>query len=103
VGALGGPVGVLVGSLIGGVITTLAMNIAIDNHIERNFQLILANTEQLVSSGLVMHDALDYLQQSQNYYADFHKGLYLSEKHFASQVKTLQAQSLRLKNKINNL
>ncbi|MGK3130901.1 hypothetical protein ACCW76_17035 [Pantoea sp. C8B4] len=103
VGALGGPVGALVGSLIGGVITTLAMNIAIDNHIEKNFQLTLANTEQVVGTGLVMHDALNYLQHSQAYYADLHKGLYLSEKHFTSQIKTLQAQSLLLKNKINNL
>lgn len=103
VGALGGPVGALVGSLIGGVITTLAMNIALDNHLEKNFQLTLANTEQAVSSGLLMHDALNYLHQSQIYYADFHKGLYLSEKHFASQIKTMESQSLRLKNKINNL
>ncbi|EKK7716784.1 hypothetical protein PO816_003711 [Cronobacter dublinensis] len=103
VGAPGGPLGVLVGSLIGGVITTLAMNIALDNHLEKNFELTLANTALVLNNGLKMHDALDYLHQSQNWYADFHKGLYLSEKHFASQVKTLASQSHRLKNKIKDL
>lgn len=103
VGAPAGPVGMLVGSLIGGLITTLGMNIALDNHIEKNFELTLVNTERVLSNGLEMHDTLSYLQQSQIYYADFHKGLYLSEKHFSSQIKTMEAQSLRLKNKINNL
>ena len=103
VGAPGGPVGMLVGSLIGGLITTLGMNIALDNHIEKNFELTLVNTELVVSNGLVMRDALSYLHQSQIYYADFHKGLYLSEKNFSSQIKTMEAQSLRLKNIINNL
>lgn len=103
VGALGGPVGALVGSLVGGLITTLAMNIALDNHIEKDFRLTLASTELVVGSALGMHDALEYLHVSQVFYADFHKGLYLSEKHFAGQVKTLQAQSIRLKNKLKNL
>lgn len=103
VGALGGPVGALVGSLVGGMITTLAMNIALDNHVEKNFRLTLASTEQIVSNGMVMHEALEFLQISQEYYADFHKGLYLSERHFAGQIKTMQAQSVRLKNKISNL
>ncbi|MEX6210954.1 hypothetical protein AB6G58_15150 [Providencia huaxiensis] len=93
----------LLGSLIGGLITTLGMNIALDNHIEKNFELTLVNTELVVSNGLVMHDALSYLHQSQIYYADFHKSLYLSEKHFSSQIKTMEAQSFRLKNIINNL
>jgi hypothetical protein len=103
VGALGGPVGALVGSLIGGLITTLAMNIALDNHIEKEFQLTLASTEQVVGSAMGMHEALEYLHVSQVFYADFHKGLYLSERHFASQIKTMAAQSIRLKNKIENL
>lgn len=103
VGTIGGPLGALVGSIIGGLITTLAMNIALDNHIGKNFQLTLSNTEQVVKGGLAIHDALDYLYQSQTYYADFHKGLYLSEKYFVSQIKTMESQSIRLKNKINNL
>jgi hypothetical protein len=103
VGALGGPAGALVGSLIGGLITTLAMNIALDNHIEKEFQLTLASTEQVVGSAMGMHEALQYLHVSQVFYADFHKGLYLSERHFASQVKTMAAQSTRLKNMIENL
>lgn len=103
VGALGGPAGALVGSLIGGLITTLAMNIALDNHIEKDFQLTLASTEQVVGSAMGMHEALEYLHVSQVFYADFHKGLYLSERHFASQVQTMAAQSIRLKNKISKL
>ncbi|EJQ2007764.1 hypothetical protein SNN53_003754 [Cronobacter sakazakii] len=103
VGAIGGPAGALVGSLIGGVITTLAMNIALDNHLEKNFALTLASTRHILDNGLMMQDALDYLHQSQTWYADFHEGLYLSEKHFAGQVKTLESQSARLKNKIKNL
>lgn len=103
VGALGGPVGAFIGSLVGGMVTSLAMNIALDNHIEKNFRLTLASTEQIVSGGIAMHDTLNYLQSSQEYYADFHKGLYLSERHFSHQVKTMQAQSTRLKSKINNL
>jgi hypothetical protein len=103
IGALGGPVGAFIGSLVGGMVTSLAMNIALDNHIEKNFKLTLASTEQIVSGGIAMHDTLNYLQSSQEYYADFHKGLYLSERHFAHQVKTMQAQSARLQSKINNL
>lgn len=103
VGALGGPAGALVGSLIGGLITSLAMNIALDNHIEQQFRLTLAGTEQVVGNAIGMHEALDYLHVFQVFYADFHKGLYLSERHFASQVKTMADQSVQLKNKINNL
>jgi hypothetical protein len=103
IGALGGPVGALIGSLVGGVITSLAMNIALDNHVEKNFRLTLANTEQVVSNGISAHESLEYLHFSQEYYAEFQKGLYLSEQRFTHQVKTMQAQSARLKNKINNL
>jgi hypothetical protein len=103
VGSLGGPAGALVGSLIGGLITSLAMNIALDNHIEQQFRLTLECTEQVVGNAIGMHEALEYLHVSQVFYADFHKGLYLSERHFASQVTTMADQSVRLKNKINNL
>lgn len=103
IGALGGPVGALVGSLVGGMITSLAMNIALDNHVEKNFRLTLASTEQIVNNGVAAHDALKYLHLSQEYYSNFHKGLHLSERHFAHQVKTMQAQSSRLKIKINKL
>lgn len=103
IGALGGPAGALIGSLVGGMITSLAMTIALDNHVEKNFRLTLATTEQVVSNGAAVHDALHYLHRSQEYYAEFHKGLYLSERHFAQQVKTMQAQSARLKSKINSL
>jgi len=103
VGALGGPAGALVGSLVGGLITTLAMNIALDNHIEKEFQLTLTSTEQLVGSAMDMRDALAYLHTSQVFYADFHKGLYLSERHFTGQVKTMASQSSRLKNKLKSL
>ena len=103
IGALGGPVGALIGSLVGGMITSLAMTIALDNHIEKNFMLTLATTELVVSNGLAVHESLNYLHLSQEYYAEFHKGLCLSDRHFAHQVKTLQAQSARLKSKINQL
>ena len=103
IGAIGGPAGALVGSIVGGLITTLAMNIAVDNHIEKSFQLTLVATERVVSNGVAVHEALEYLQVSHQFYGDFRKGLYLSEKHFAAQVKTLEAQSKRLKNKINTL
>ena len=103
IGALGGPACALVGSLVGGMITSLAMSIALDNNIEKNFQLTLASTEQIISTGITVHDSLQYLHRSQEYYADFHKALYLSERHFSQQVKTLQSQSDRLKSKINNL
>ncbi|CAM0999991.1 Glycine zipper family protein [Rhodanobacter sp. Root179] len=103
IGSLAGPPGVLVGSIVGGLITSLAATIALDNHIETGFRLTLASTEQVVAGGLLMRDVLEYLQVSQQYYADFHRGLYLSEHHFASQVNTLLAQSARLKQKIENL
>jgi len=103
IGGLGGPVGALIGSLLGGMITSLAMTIALDNHVEKNFRLTLASTEQVVSNGVAVHESLKYLHLSQEYYAEFHKGLYLSERHFAYQVTTMQAQSARLKSKIHNL
>jgi hypothetical protein len=52
VGALGGPAGALVGSIVGGMITTLAMSIALDNHVEKQFQMTLANTEHVVAGAL---------------------------------------------------
>ncbi len=103
IGALGGPVGMLIGTLVGGMITSLAMTIALDNHVEKQFRLTLAATEQVAMNGLDAHGALLYLQQSQAYFADFHQGLVLSERHFDQQIKTMQAQGTRLKNKINNL
>lgn len=103
IGALGGPIGALIGSVVGGMITSLAMSIALDNHVEKNFRLALAASEQVASNGIAVHDTLKYLRFSQEYYADFHKGLYLSERHFTHQVKTMQVQSARLKQKINNL
>lgn len=103
IGALGGPVGALVGSLVGGIITSLAMTIAIDNHVENNFRLTLAATEHVVNNGVSVQESLYYLRLSQIYYADFHKEIYLSERHFEHQVKTLQAQSGCLKSKIKNL
>jgi hypothetical protein len=103
IGALGGPVGALVGSLVGGAIVSVAMSIALDNHIEKRFQLTLAATEQVVSNGITARDTLQYLQRSQEYFSEFHKGVFLSERHFALQVKTLQGQSQRLQDKINKL
>lgn len=102
-GMLGGPPGALIGSIIGGLITSMAMTIALDNHVEKAFRMTLEGTRQIVDSGLSMQDALQYLQISQEFYADFHKGLVLSERHFVGQVATLQAQSLQLRGKINNL
>lgn len=102
-GAPGGPPGILIGSIVGGLITSMAMTIALDNHVEKAFRLTLDGTRHVVDSGLSMQDALQYLQVSQAFYADFHKGLFLSERHFASQVRTLQSQSNRLEDKINNL
>ncbi|HCL4227722.1 TPA: hypothetical protein N2C25_005985, partial [Pseudomonas aeruginosa] len=98
-----GPIGALVGGIIGGLITTMAMSIAIDNHIEKSFRLTLEATEHVASNAMIMHDSLEYLQMSQSFYAEFHKGLYLSERHFAGQVKTMAAQSTQLKNLIDNL
>ncbi|WP_059411220.1 hypothetical protein [Cupriavidus basilensis] len=103
IGALGGPIGALIGSMVGSMITSLAMSIALDNHVEKTFRLTLAASEQVASNGIAVHDTLKYLQFSQEYYADFHRGLYLSERHFTHQVKTMQVQSARLKQKINNL
>ena len=73
IGALGGPVGALIGSLVGGMITSLAMTIALDNHVEKNFRLTLASTEQVVSNGVTVHESLNYLQLSQEYYSEFQK------------------------------
>lgn len=102
-GAPGGPAGVLIGSIVGGLITSMAMTIAIDNHVEKAFRMTLDGTRQVVDSGLSMQDALVYLQVSQQFYAEFHKGLVLSERHFAGQLATLQSQSGRLRDKINSL
>ena len=103
IGALGGPVGMLIGSLVGGMIASLAMNIALDNHLEKPFQRTLLATEQLVANGVGAHGALRYLQHSQAYFAEFQQGLLLSERHFDQQIKTMQAQGTRLKDKINKL
>ena len=98
-----GILGNIVIGIIGGLITTMAMSIAIDNHIEKSFRLTLTATEHVVGNAMIMHDSLEYLQISQSFYAEFHKGLYLSERHFAGQVKTMAAQSTQLKNLIDNL
>jgi len=96
IGALGGPLGALVGGIIGGAITTLAMSIALDNHIEKPLRLTLANTEQIADSARIVRNSLEYLHTAQAFYAQFHKELFLADRHFAAQVKTLSKQSKRL-------
>ena len=81
----------------------MAMTIAVDNHVEKTFRLALEGTRQVVDNGLSMQDSLELLHQSQLFYAEFHMGLILSEKHFAVQVSTMRAQSRLLREKINNL
>lgn len=103
IGAVGGPAGVLIGGLIGGAISTLAMDIAIDNHVEKSFRLNLDNTQQLMSSGKVMSEAVDYLIFAQDYYADFRQGLAASEQHVENQLAVMGQQSRSLRNKINKL
>ena len=100
IGAIGGPLGMLIGSIVGGMITSLAMTIAIDNGIEKPFKQSLAQTENIVSLGNVMNDSLMYLSISQEFYADFQKGLFLSERHFNKQVVEMKKQSSRLQNKL---
>lgn len=102
-GAPGGPPGVLIGSIVGGLITSMAMTIALDNHVEKAFRLALDGTRLVVDNGISMQDALQYLQVSQEFYADFHADLLLSERNFACQVIALQSQSIRLKEKIDSL
>lgn len=102
-GMVGGPPGALVGGIIGGIIASMAMTIAVDNHVEKAFRLTLEGTREVVENGLSMQQSLELLQESQLFYADFHKGLVLSEKHFAGQITTLQAQSRQLREKLNRL
>ncbi len=100
---VGGPPGALVGGIVGGLIASMAMTIAVDNHVEKAFRLTLQGTREVVENGLSMQQSLELLQESQVFYADFHKGLVLSEKHFAGQITTLQAQSRQLREKLNRL
>jgi uncharacterized protein (DUF697 family) len=100
IGAIGGPPGMIIGSILGGMITSIATTIAIDNGIEKPFKESLAQTQNLVSLGNVMNDSLMYLSISQDFYADFQKGLFLSERHFNTQVHEMKKQSLRLKAKL---
>ncbi|QCO22651.1 hypothetical protein C9E88_014695 [Acinetobacter cumulans] len=100
IGAIGGPPGMIIGSILGGMITSIATTIAIDNGIEKPFKESLAQTQNLVSLGNVMNDSLMYLSISQDFYADFQKGLFLSERHFNTQVHDMKKQSSRLKAKL---
>ncbi len=102
-GMVGGPPGALVGGIVGGLIASMAMTIAVDNHVEKTFRLALEGTRQVVDNGLSMQESVELLHQSQLFYAEFHMGLILSEKHFAVQVSTMRAQSRLLREKINNL
>ncbi len=102
-GMVGGPPGGIVGGIVGGLIASMAMTIAVDNHVEKNFRLVLDETRQVVANGLSMQESLELLHESQLFYAEFHKGLVLSERHFATQLSTLQAQSRQLRKKLNNL
>lgn len=100
IGAIAGSPGMLIGSILGGMITSLAMTIAIDNCIEKPFQESLAQTENLILLGNVINDSLMYLSISQEFYADFQKGLFLSERYFNKQIVEMKQQSSKLKNKI---
>ena len=100
IGAIGGPPGMIIGSILGGMITSIATTIAIDNGIEKPFKESLTQTQNLVSLGNVMNDSLMYLSTSQGVYADFQKGLFLSERHFNTQVHEMRKQSSRLKAKL---
>lgn len=100
IGIIGGPPGMIIGSILGGMITSIATTIAIDNGIEKPFKETLAQTQNLVSLENVMNDSLMYLSISQDVYADFQKGLFLSERHFNTQVHEMKKQSSRLKAKL---
>ena len=103
IGLVGGPIGAFIGGLIGGLIATMACDIAIDNHIEKPFQQAFANTQKLVESGQVMQESLNYLAQGAVFYEQFEHGVQQSESLFNNQVKTMEKQSVSLRQKINQL
>lgn len=104
IGSVGGPIGMIVGGLVGGMITTLAGDIALDNHIEKPFRQNLANTQNLVEAGNMMQISLDYLAHGTAFYDEFERGgVAQSEALFNSQVETMKQQSLSLHQKLNQL
>lgn len=85
-GAPAGPVGMLIGSLAGGMITSVAMTLAIENHIEKPFREIMKNTETLVQAENVMSNAVSYMAQAEEVFGNFQTGLFLSERDFSKKI-----------------
>lgn len=80
--APGGPIAMAVGGFVGGMITSVATTVAIENHIEKPFKEVMANTQLLVESGQTMKYAVEFLAVADVAMRDFRVGLAASERDF---------------------
>ena len=102
IGSIGGPPGMIIGSILGGMITSIATTIAIDNGIEKPFKEAIRQTENIVSLNNVVNDSLKHLLTAQDFYVEFQKGIFFSEKHLKVQLYDMKKQSLTINNKLKN-
>ena len=91
-GAPGGPIGVAIGAMVGGMITSVTMTMAIENHIDKPYREILANTQSLVQSQQIMNTALQKLATSEAAFELFVIGCQKSEQQFDQQMNTVNQQ-----------
>ena len=91
-GAPAGPIGMLIGSLAGGMITSVAMTLAIENHIEKPFREIMNNTDALVQSENLLVNVTNYMEQAEKVFGDFKLNMFLSEVEVDNMLKRLAEQ-----------
>lgn len=103
IGAPAGPIGVFLGSMIGGMITSVAMTVAIDNHIEKPFREIISNTENIVATQQIMLYSIQYLEQAQAAFGNFRIGMYFSEEQFDKQMESVTNRRLSIQEKLKDI
>ena len=102
-GAPAGPIGMLIGSLAGGMITSVAMTLAIENHIEKPFREIMNNTDALVQSENLLVNVTNYMERAEKVFGDFKLNMFLSELEVDNMLKRIAEQDDEILRMINAL
>lgn len=102
-GSVAGPIGTMAGAMIGGMITSVAATVAIENHIEKPFREIMANTQSVKDVETMMSNAVAYLNAGSEAMDTFRIGLFVSEHDFAEGMSQIRQKRESVKELVSNL
>lgn len=91
------------GSIAGGLIAGIAMQFAIENHIEKPYKEIMRNTELLKDCGITMHETAHSFLMGQQIFQAFLEKEQELDINFAVVSNELEDAKVRMKQAIDNL